>query len=499
MGSRTSTEGTVTEQPLVDEGVDGALLIKGGVSRILSFLAMIALSIGSTAVVTHHLGAVRFGEYTTAFSVASMVTVVTDAGMANLGVRQYALLAPAARGSMMSTLLSLRLTLVGIGVALSVGFAIVAGYSGVMVLGVLAVSTAAAPLVVQHTYTIPLTNELRLTTIAILELARQAVWVAGLILLSGLGGGVLTLLVVTPIAYLVMVPPSAIVCRGRVRLRPRFDLSAWRALAGPTVMFSLAAAVATVYIYTVQIVTQLVTTSYETGLFSVAFRVVVTTTTIPVLLGSSVMPILSRAARDSHAQLSYVTARFLEVSLAAGLGLALVLSAGGPFVVSVVAPGHGFHPAGSVLALQAFAMIGTFTSAPSSFALLSLGYYRRLLVSSTVALAVTVFATAFLAQSDGATGAAVAMIIGEAVTALAMLGSLAWRRPEFLPKLDRILRLAIAAIITSAVVVLLPATSVARAAAATAVYGVLLLVFRALPEEVRSTLKETMPRRGGHH
>jgi O-antigen/teichoic acid export membrane protein len=496
MGSRTSpAKDAGTEPPLVEEAPDGSLLIRGGVSRVLSFIAMIALSVGSTAVVTHHLGAVRFGEYTTAFSVASMVTVVADAGMSNLGIRQYALLSPGARGSMMATLLGLRLTLVAVGVAVSVAFAILAGYNQAMVLGVLAVSAATVPLVILHTYTIPLTNELRLTTIAVLDLARQAVWVAGLVLLSRLGGGLLALLVVTPVAYLLMVPPSAIVCRGQVRLRPRFDPIEWKAMAGPTVMFSLASAVATVYIYTVQIVTQLVTTSYQTGLFSVAFRVVVTTTTIPVLIGSAVMPILSRAARDSHAQMSYVTARFLEVSLAAGLGLSLVLSAAGPFVVSVIAQGHGFRPAGSVLALQAFAMIGTFTSAPSSFALLSLGYFWRLLASSTVALAVTLLATVFLAHTDGARGAAVSMIIGEAVTALAMFGSLVWHKPEFLPNPNRIGRLLAAAILTSGVVFLMPAPSVVRAGVAAVVYGVLLLLFRALPEEVRGTLWTVRPLR----
>ncbi|MGH3494641.1 MAG: oligosaccharide flippase family protein, partial [Sciscionella sp.] len=416
MDSRISPEtGGDSEPPSVEEGPDGTLLIKGGVSRVASFVAMIALSVGSTAVVTRHLGAELFGEYTTAFSVASMVTVVADAGMANLGIRQFALLSGNARSAMMATLLGLRLTLATFGVGVSVVFAVAAGYNREMVLGVLAVSAATIPLVVLHTYTIPLTDELRLTTIALLDLARQVVWVAGLVLLALLGGGLLSLLIVTPIAYLLVVPAAATVCRGRVSLRPGFSFEKWKAMAGPTVVFSVASAVATVYLYAIQIVTGLVTTSYQTGLFSVAFRVVVTTTTIPVLIGSAVMPILSRTARDSHAQMSYVTARFMEVSLAAGLGLSLVLSAAGPFVVSVLAAGHSFRPAGSVLALQAFAMVGTFTSAPSSFALLSLGYYRRLLASSALALAVTLVATVLLAHSDGAQGAAISMIIGEVV------------------------------------------------------------------------------------
>jgi PST family polysaccharide transporter len=460
----------------------------------MSFIAMIALSVGSTAVVTRHLGAVRFGEYTTAFSLASMVTVVADAGMANLGIRQYALLSGEERDSMMATLLGLRLTLATLGVALSVMFAVVVGYGAMMILGVLAVSAATVPLVLFHTYTIPLTNELRLTAIALLELARQAIWVAGLILLSRLGAGLLPLLIVTPVAYALALPASARACRGRVRLMARFSLEKWKAMAGPTAMFSLASAVATIYIYTVQIVTGLVTTGYQTGLFSVAFRVVLTTTTIPVLIGSAVIPLLSRAARDNHAQASYVTARFMEVSLAAGLGLSLILSAAAPFVVSIVARTHSFRAAAPVLGLQAFAMIGTFTSAPSSFALLSLGKYRRLLASSGLALAVTLIATVLLAHFHGAKGAAVAMIIGELVTAIAMLVSLAWRRTEFLPKPARVARLLMAAGLTSTVAFLLPAPSVARAAASTAVYGVLLLVFRALPDEVGDTLRRTLLR-----
>ena len=495
MESRISPNtGDDSEPPLVEEGPDGTLLISGGVSRVASFLAMIALSVGSTAVVTRHLGAVRFGEYTTAFSVASMVTIVADAGMANLGIRQYALLSGGERRSMMATLLGFRLTLATVGVALSVLFAVVAGYDRDMILGVLAVSAATIPLVLLHTYTIPLTNEYRLTTIALLDLARQAVWVAGLILLSSLGGGLLALLIVTPIAYLLMVPASAVVCRGLVSLKARFSPREWKAMAGPTAMFSVASAVATVYIYTVQIVTGLVTTGYQTGLFSVAFRVVVTTTTIPMLIGSAVIPLLSRAARDDDAQMSYVTARFMEVSLAAGFGLSLVLSAAGPFVVSVVAQSLSFRPAGPVLALQAFALVGTFTAAPSSFALLSLGNYRRLLASSALALAVTLVATALLAHDHGAKGGAISMVIGEGVTALAMFVSLVWRRTEFLPKPDRIARLLAAAGLTAVVVFLLPASSIARAAAAAAVYAVLLLVFRALPDEVGNTLRKTIPR-----
>lgn len=478
------------EPPLIEEGPDGALLIRGGVSRVASFVAMIALSVGSTAVVTRHLGAVGFGEYTTAFSVASMIWLVADGGMANLGIREYSLLSGGERSAMMATLLGLRLALATGGIAVSVVFAVVAGYHREMVLGVLAVSAATLPLVVLHTYTIPLTSELRLTTIALLDLARQGAWVAGLILLSYLGGGLLSLLLVTPVAYFVVIPLSAAVCRGRAILRARFSLSQWKAMVGPTAMFSLASAVAAIYIYTVQIVTGLVTTGYQTGLFSVAFRIVVTSTAIPGLIGSAVMPVLSKAARDNHAQMSYVTARFMEVSLAAGVGLALILSAAGPFVVSVVAQSHSFRPAGAVLTVQSFALVGSFTSAPSSFALLSLGNYRRLLVSSAVALVVTLVVTTILAHSHGAKGAAVSMIVGEIVTALAMFGSLAWRRPGFLPDLRRMLRLLATAIPTAAVVFLLPAPSVARAALASVVYAVLLLAFRALPEEVLATLRK---------
>ena len=71
--------------------------------------------------------------------------------------------------------------------------------------------------------------------------------------------------------------------------------------------------------------------------FAVSFRVFITITGVPALLGTAALPLLSRAARDDPDRLAYITRRFLDVSLAGGIGVALVLSAGAPFIVSVIA------------------------------------------------------------------------------------------------------------------------------------------------------------------
>ena len=57
------------------------MIVRGGVLRLGSYGLMVALSVLAAALLTRHLGVVRFGEYTTVLSLVGVVAAVTDAGM----------------------------------------------------------------------------------------------------------------------------------------------------------------------------------------------------------------------------------------------------------------------------------------------------------------------------------------------------------------------------------------------------------------------------------
>jgi O-antigen/teichoic acid export membrane protein len=478
------------ESDLLDSRRAGGVLLRGSVLRFGGFVATVGLSVVSATLLTRHLGVARFGQYTTVMSLVAVVAAVTDAGMSTYGTREYAIRREPGRSALMQVLLGLRVVLTLAGVTLTVAFALAAGYDTALLLGAVTASLATVPLVFQHTLSIPLSTELRLGTVSALEVGRQALLVAGLVALVVAGAGVLPLLTVPLITNALLIPPTARLVRGRISARLRLSPAQWPPLLRATVVFSLATAVGTIYVYTAQILTSLVTSRYQSGLFAVSFRVFIVSASVPGLLVGAALPLLSRAARDDTDRLAYALGRIFDTTLICGVGAALGVSAGSEFIVSVVAGPH-YAGAATVLAIQAWAMVASFVVAGWSFGLLSLHEHRRLLLTNALALAVSVGLTLALAATDGAQGAAIATIGCEVTLAVSTLLALAWRRPAYRPQIAVVVKVTAAAGLGAAAGFAPDLPSLVRALLAIAVYAVAVLALRAVPAE----LTELLPRR----
>jgi PST family polysaccharide transporter len=426
---------------------------------------------------------VTFGRYTTIISLGAVVAQVTDAGMSNIGTREYAIARGAAREALLRDLLGLRVALTLLGAVLTTGVAVLIGYNGVLVAGALTAGLSMVGLIMQHTLTIPLLAELRLGVVSGLELVRQVLWVAGIVVLAALGANVFAMLSVPFVVNLVLIPATAVFVRGRISMRVSFSPSRWPPLLRAAVVFSLATAVGQMYIYAGQILTSIVATPHEAGIFAVSFRIAAVIAQIPSLLAAAALPVLARAARDDRDRLQYALQRIFEVGLIGGLGLAVVMSAASGFIIAVVA-GPTYREAASVLSLQVFALVASFVLAGWSFALLSLRLHRGLLAANLASLAVLSVATIVLASRYGATGAAVAMLLGELTLALSTLTALIRGRQQYRPHLGvvpRVVVVAVAALVAGAV----PAMpSIVRGVVATVVYVAGLFITRSAPPEL---------------
>jgi O-antigen/teichoic acid export membrane protein len=468
---------------MLDSPQAGGVLLRGGVLRFTGFAASIALSVASTILLTRHLGVSRFGQYTTVMSLVAVVAAVTDAGMSNYGTREFSIQRGTPRDVFMQALLELRIVLSLVGVPLIVGFAAIDGYDGTLMLGAAAAGLATLPLVFQHTLSIPLSTELRLGVVAGLELARQALVVAGLAALVVVGAGILPLLMVTLLANVLLVAPTARLVRGRFKLGLALSPSRWPALLQATIVFSLASAVGTIYVFTAQILTSLVASPHENGLFAVSFRVFVVSAGVPGLLVGAALPLLSRAARDDAARLAHALNRILTTALVFGIGSAVTLSAGSGFIVSVLA-GPRFADAGGVLAIQAWALAAAFVVASCSYGLLSLHQHRSILFVNLVALLISVSLTLLLAPGDGARGAAIATVAGETTMAITSLIALARSRPALRPDLRTVLKVAAAVVLATVAGYVPDLPSLVRAVLAGTIYAAAVLVLRAVPSEL---------------
>jgi O-antigen/teichoic acid export membrane protein len=485
-----------TELPTADDVLDtnaaGGILIRGGILRFGSYLGVVGLSVLSAALLTRHLGD-RFGEYTTVTSLVAVIAVVTDAGMSNIGVREYALLSGQAREALMRSLLGLRITLTLIGVLLATAFALAAGYYEALLLGTIVAGVGTVALVVQHSLSIPLSTELRLGTLSLFDLARQALTVISIVLLILLHAGVFPLLAVSLAVNVLLIPVTARLVRGKISTRVSLRPREWGALLRLTVTFSLAAAVGTIYVYTAQILTSLVVGVHESTVFAVSFRVFIVAGGVPGLLVGAALPLLSRAARDDAVRLSYGLQRIFETSLIGGTGVALGLIGGAHFVVAVVG-GPNNSAAGSVLQIQAFALLASYVLAGWGFALVSLRLQTQMLLANLVALVVSCVLTLILARSDGADGAALATVIAETTLACGYLLCLTHGRPQYRPRITIIGKVLVAAAPAAALSLIPSMPSLVRAAVALVVYAVLILATRALPDEIAHALRIRRPR-----
>jgi O-antigen/teichoic acid export membrane protein len=487
---QSSTDASDSELDVLDTPAAGGLFVRGGALRLGGYAAVVALSVLSAALLTRHLGVVRFGQYTTVISLVSLVAVITDVGMSNLGTREYALREGREREELMRDLLGLRMTLTLIGVVVAIAFALAAGYGTSLLLGTLAASLATVALVLQHTLSIPLSAALRLGTLSLLDVARQAMTVIAIVALVLLGAGLLPLLAATLLVNLLLVPLTAALVRDRISLRIELHPRRWLSLLGLTVSFSLATAVGTIYVYTAQILTSLVASPKQSGLFAASFRVFIVAGAVPGLLVSGALPLLARAARDDRKRLVYALSRIFDVSLILGVAAAIALLGGAQFVISVVA-GPKYAGATEVLRIQGLALIASFVVAGWSFALISIERYRSILLVNAAALIVSCALTLILASSHGATGAALATIFGEATLAVGSLIALTRGNPEFRPPLAIILKVAIAAVPAAALALAADLPSLVRALLAVALYGLVIVVTRATPKEI----VELIPRR----
>jgi O-antigen/teichoic acid export membrane protein len=107
-------------------------------------------------------------------------------------------------------------------------------------------------------------------------------------------------------------------------------------------------------------------------------------------------------------------ARVSDLCIVLGIGVALVLAVGAPFIVDLVA-GKSFHPAGAVLRIQGFALVASFVAAPWGYALLSLRAHRPIVIANLAGLVANGVLVAILASTSGARGAAIATVAAEAL------------------------------------------------------------------------------------
>jgi O-antigen/teichoic acid export membrane protein len=468
---------------LLDTPEAGPTVIRGGVLRAGGYILGIALTVASTPLLIRHLGVVDYGRYLTVVSLIFIVAGVTEAGLTNIGVREYTERDADGRRAVVGNLVGLRISLTVVGVVCATAFAVVAGYDSAQVLGCLLAGAGLVLTVMQASYVVPLSSQLRLGWVTVAELVRQVLTVVGIVALVVAGASLAPFFALPIVAGAGALAFTVWVLHGDVRLRPSFARREWWALVRDALPYAAATALGIVYFRVTVVLMSLVASDTEVGYFSASFRIIEVLAGVPWLLATSVFPILVRAARDDRERLRYALQRLVEVATIVGVWVSFALGLAAPFAIEVIA-GPKFEPAVDVLRIQAATMLGSFTMATLGFVLLSLRRHRELLMANLLALAVATGLTLGLAPAHGAKGAAVATVATEFVLAGAYGLVLRVRHPELRISLRFLGPLSLAVAVAVVPVVALGLPAIVAACVASIIYFAVLLALHAIPPEV---------------
>jgi O-antigen/teichoic acid export membrane protein len=486
--------GAITEpdapDPRVGDVLDtpeaGRRVVRGGALRVGGFVAGLGASLIGAALVTRHLGTADYGRFQTVIALVAIVQAVTDLGMSTLGLREYAQRTGADRERFMRVLLGMRLALTSIGVVIAMLLAWALGYDAQMIVGAGLTGIGLVLAVLYGTLSIPLAADIRMGAVTGLDVTRQIGVAIVYTLLVAAGAGVVGFLAATIPIHLVLVFVTLVLLRGTVPLRPRFDRAQWIALVRPTITFALATAVGSLYVYTALVLTSLVSTPDETGLFGASFRVYLIAAAVPGVLVTTAFPLLSRAARDDRARLRYATQRLFEGTAALG-GAALVTCVLGAAPIIAIVAGPTYDGAIPVLRIQGTALALTFVISTWGFTLLAMHRHRAMIRANAVALVISASTVLLLAHTHGARGAAFGTLLGETWLAVGYVWGIVGGDPRMRPRFRRVARL-VPAVGLALCAWFLPVPDAVSTIIGLGIYGAALLLLGALPEEIREHL-----------
>jgi O-antigen/teichoic acid export membrane protein len=469
----------------------GGRAIRGGAIRVGGYGVGLLLTAIASIFLLRYLGVVRFGQYTTVIAIVTVVQGVTDAGLTLVGQREYVHADAERRRTLLADLVGIRLVLTPLGVVLGVAFVVVAGYPNALVTGTVLAGIGVVLAVVAATLMLPPTVELRYGAVTTVELARQLVIVGGIVALVVAGAGLVPFFVVYVAAGVVAVAVALALVGAGGFVVPRFAWGEWIPLLREAAPVALSSVVNVTYVRTLIILTSLLATAQQTGLFATSYRISEILLGVPQMMIGAAFPILAHSGVADEQRLAYVLQRMGEAVLLVGLGLGLLLAVGAAPIVQVLG-GSAYADAASVLRIQSVAIAAAFVTQLGTFGLVAIRRQRALVLVNVLALATVLVLGCTLIPLLEADGAALAASIGETILALAAMTMLVRARPALRPDLAYVPKLLLAAAAGGACV-LLPVWDALAAVLAISVYGAVALLLRAVPVELVEALLRRRP------
>jgi O-antigen/teichoic acid export membrane protein len=470
----------------------GSRAVRGGMLRTAGYGFGFFLGIPTSVLLLRHLGVDGFARYATVVALLGIVSGITDAGLTAVGSRELALRPPGPeRDRLLVTILGIRLVVTPVGVVLATAFALVAGYTHAMVLGTLVGGLGVVFVAAQSTLLMPLPVELKFGAVTVVDVLRQVFAFAGVAVLVAAGAGLFPLLAVQAPVGLATLLVTLVLVRRRRTWRPRLERGLAMSILRESLPVAISLTLGVIYLRVLVLLCGFLTTTTQTGYFGTSFRAFEVLWSLPTLMLSAALPLLSVASRDDRARLAGALQTMTEAALIVGLFIALAVAIGARPLLDALG-GSQYGGAASALRVQIFAIVLVFVGQAWQLGLVATRNQRSLAIANGIALVVVVVAGFALIPPYGAVGAGVAAVVGELSLAVAVLYSLHRQDAALVPHGRFAPRTLVLAAIAGGGGALIP-DATAGAVIGSLAFVALMFATRSMPAELLAAVR--LPRR----
>jgi O-antigen/teichoic acid export membrane protein len=450
--------------------------------------AVLLIGAASIALITRYLGPTDYGKYALALAYLQLFGVLADVGLYTLVVREISK-QPERTQELVANTLVLRLALSLAVIALASGLSMVLPYDEDTRVAIL---IAGVPLVlglVNSSLVVVFQARLRMDRAVISETVGRAATFLAAVLVVILDLGFYAVVGTAAVGALVTLIITATFARRFISLRPQADPRLWRRLLVASVPLGLAIAVNDLYVRADTFIISLLRPFDEVGLYALAWRILEVATTLPLVLLTTVFPLLSRYVTEDLARARRAMQATFGFLVILGVPLAIAGLVLSPHLIELVA-GSDFDAAAVPLSLLLVAGAISFVNGLFGFSLIAADRQLDVLRVNLAGLGLNIALNLALVPPYGIDAAAASVIASEVV----ILGGylvLVRRRFAFVPRLDPLARaLAAGAVMAAPLVILRGQELWLLAPLAPLVYGAALYAFggvdRSLVDRLRS-------------
>jgi O-antigen/teichoic acid export membrane protein len=371
----------------------------------------VATSVLVIAYITRYLGVAGYGDYAIIFAYLGIFGAILDLGLFVIAVREIAQ-APQDERAILGNMLGLKLTLSVVILGAAWALALALPYSLVVRQGIL---VGAISQLFMSLNQVPLGSfQARLT----MYKATLSDVVGRLLLLSLVwwvirqSGSLLDMIWAVVWTNVAVFGLNVVMMGTRAWLFPLFNMAKWRELFIAALPMGVVMVLGVIYFKIDTLILGHLQGSYAVGIYSAPYKILEVLLAVPSIFMSSVLPVMTKALRDSRERAQQVFQdSFNFLSLAA-----LPLIAGTVVVatpVMVLISGSDFVLSGPVLQILVFSLAGSFLNSVMIYTIIAAKEQRRLIWPYVWAVIFNVTANFLLIPYYSFWGAAVITVLTE--------------------------------------------------------------------------------------